>query len=286
MDADFLVVGGGVGGGALAGLLAKAGRRVLVLERDAGKTPLVRPEVLWPASVAVLESLLRPEALQEAMVAVKGVRAFRGAEPLVELAPPTIAASGVQPWSTDPGATRAKLLETGAFEVRHGVEAVAVLKDGARVAGVRARETASGREFDLRAAWTIGDDGAHSKVREACGIELKSRLFPVEFLCFGFDWPESLARNWPHVFLNPGVGRSCLMGLVALPFPKEKGAGLVAALGARLEEARDLKSEWRSFHRSNPRIADVTGGKSFPRDFIHVKRPWGHAARKARKELR
>jgi 2-polyprenyl-6-methoxyphenol hydroxylase-like FAD-dependent oxidoreductase len=279
MDADFLVVGGGVGGGVLAGLLAKAGRRVLVLERNAGKTPLVRPEVLWPATVAVLESLLRPEALAEAMVPVRGLRAYRGAVPLVEMAPPTIAASGVQPWSTDPGATRAKLLETGTFEVRHGVEAVAVLKDGARIAGVRARETASGREFDLRAAWTIGDDGAHSKLREACGIELKSRLFPVEFLCVGFDWPASLTPNWPHLFLNPDVGRSCLMGLATFPFPKGKGAGLVAALGTRLKEARDLEPEWRSFLHSNPRIAEVTNGKAFPRDFIHVKRPWGHAAR-------
>jgi len=279
MDAEFLVVGGGLGGGVLAGLLAKAGRRVLVLERHPGRTPLVRPEVLWPATFAVLEGLLPAEALRDTMLPVKGIRAFRGAQPLVEVAPETIAASGVQPRSTDPGATRAALLATGTFEVRRGVEAVGILNDGARIAGVRARETDSGREFELRAAWTIGDDGAHSKVREACGIGMSPRLFPVEFLCFSFDGAASPPPGWVQVLLNPDAGRSSLMGLVSFPFPDGKGAGIVAALGSRLQESRDLEAEWRSFLHSTPRIAEVAGGKSFPRDFVHVKRPWGHAAR-------
>ena len=277
MDAEFLIVGGGLGGGVLAGLLGKAGRRVTVLERNPGKTPIIRPEVLWPATVAVLESLLSPKVLPEAMVRVRGIRVIRGGRPLVEITGPTIASSGIQPWSTDPGATRARLLELGTFEVRHGVEAIGVLKEGPRIAGIRARE--KGREFDLTAQWTIGDDGAHSKVRESCGIELQTRLFPVEFLCFGFDWPASLPAGCPHVFINPEAASSSLLGLGALPFPAGKGAGLIPALGRRMTESPDLEEQGRRLLQSDPRIAELTKGKVFPRDFIHVKRPWGHAAR-------
>jgi len=279
VDAEFLIVGGGLGGGVLAGLLANAGRRVTVLERNPGKTPIVRPEILWPATVQVLESLLPPDVLAQTMVPVREIRLIRGGAPLVEIASRTIAGSGIQPWSTDPGATRAKLLEKGPFEVRHGVEGVGVLREGTRVVGIRARETAAGREFDLRARWTIGDDGAHSKVREACGIGMETRLFPVEFLCFGFDWPESLPPNTPHVFINPEASASSLLVLGALPFPGGKGAGLIAALGSRMKDAPDLEAQGRRLLQSDPRIADLAKGKQFPRDFVHVKRPWGHAVR-------
>jgi 2-polyprenyl-6-methoxyphenol hydroxylase-like FAD-dependent oxidoreductase len=279
MDPEFLIVGGGLGGGVLAGFLGRAGRRVTVLERNPGKTPVVRPEILWPSTVELLASLLPPDAIARSMVAVKQFRVFRGGARLVEITTQTIAGSGVQPWSTDPGATRSALLERGTFEVRHGVEAVSVLKDGARVAGIRARETATGREFDLTARWTVGDDGAQSKVRESCAIPLATRLFPIEFLCFGFRWPDALPAATPHVFINPEAGRSSLLVLGALPFPEGRGAGLVAALGTRLQSCPDPASEARRFFESDPRIAELVRGKAFPRDFIHVKRPWGHAAR-------
>jgi 2-polyprenyl-6-methoxyphenol hydroxylase-like FAD-dependent oxidoreductase len=153
------------------------------------------------------------------------------------------------------------------------------MKEGDRVVGIRARETATGRELDLRARWTVGDDGAHSKVREACGIPLATRLFPVEFLCFGFDWPASLEPECPHVFIHPEAGRSPLLVLGALPFPHGRGAGLVVALGSRIPPGPEFEEEGRRLFRSDPRIGDLTRGRSFPRDFVHVKRPWGHAGR-------
>lgn len=277
MDPEFLVVGGGIGGGVLAGLLGTAGRRVVVLERNPGRTPIVRPELLWPTTVEILARLLSPAALSQAMVPVRGLRAMRAGVPLVELAPSILAASGVQPWSTDPAATRSRLLESGSFEVRHGVEAVGVLKEGARIAGIRARAVADGREFDLCARWTVGDDGVRSTVREACGIPFAPRLFPVEFFCFGFEWPASFPVGCPHVFLNPEA--SPLVACGALPFPGGRGAGLVAALGARLEEETDLEGEGRKFLERDPRTAELVRGKAFPRDFVRVKRPWGHAER-------
>jgi hypothetical protein len=61
---------------------------------------------------------------------------------------------------------------------------------------------------------------------------MATRLFPVEFLCFGFDWPASLALDSPHIFINPDAGRSPLLVLGALPVPE--GARRGARRGARL----------------------------------------------------
>jgi 2-polyprenyl-6-methoxyphenol hydroxylase-like FAD-dependent oxidoreductase len=175
--------------------------------------------------------------------------------------------------------TRTKLLDLGGFEVRRGMEAIAVLREGGNIVGVRARDMATQRESDLRARWVVGDDGVHSMVRQACGIELSTRLFPVEFLCFGFDWPQALPQGWPHAFLNPGSNESFVLAVGGLPLPHGKGAGLVLVNGARMAAAADVQAEWRELLKADPRIAELTSGRVFPHDFVHVKRPWGHAGR-------
>ena len=64
MSIDFLIVGGGIGGAVLANLLTRRGQRVVVLERSLTPAPQTRPEVLWPATVRVLRSLI-PSHLEE-----------------------------------------------------------------------------------------------------------------------------------------------------------------------------------------------------------------------------
>lgn len=62
-DADLIIVGGGIAGGALAAVMASAGASVLVLERQPRYQDHVRGEILWPWGVQRarqlgLESLL------------------------------------------------------------------------------------------------------------------------------------------------------------------------------------------------------------------------------------
>jgi len=62
-DADLIIVGGGIAGGALATVMARAGASLLVLERQPRYRDHVRGEILWPWGVRLarqlgLESLL------------------------------------------------------------------------------------------------------------------------------------------------------------------------------------------------------------------------------------
>ena len=64
MDLDFVIVGGGIGGAVLAALLGEAGKRVVVVEKAIASPAWTRPEILWPATIEMLFSLL-PRATWE-----------------------------------------------------------------------------------------------------------------------------------------------------------------------------------------------------------------------------
>ena len=51
-DYDVITVGGGLGGAALASVLARNGLRVLVTERERQFKDRIRGEVMWPWGVA------------------------------------------------------------------------------------------------------------------------------------------------------------------------------------------------------------------------------------------
>ena len=51
-DMLIVVVVGGIGGAVLANLLARGGKRVIVLEKNLVPPPIARPEILWPHRVA------------------------------------------------------------------------------------------------------------------------------------------------------------------------------------------------------------------------------------------
>jgi len=200
MATDFVVVGGGIGGAALAGLLGRGGKKVVVLEKSLVAPRLVRPEMLWPGTVELLFSL-RPKEFweREAVLAMRGVEFQNGERTLPFITADVLRDARVQPWFTDPNQTREQLLRLGSFELRRGVEVIAILKEKSRIVGVRTRDTATREEGEVLARYTVGDDGAQSLVRKACGIEMETLAFPVEFLCFGCDWPAavpSVEASW------------------------------------------------------------------------------------------
>jgi flavin-dependent dehydrogenase len=54
---DFVVVGGGIAGGAFATVMSRAGASVLMLERQTDYRDRVRGELMWPWGVAEVQRL-------------------------------------------------------------------------------------------------------------------------------------------------------------------------------------------------------------------------------------
>ena len=280
--ADYLIAGGGIGGTVLAELLGRGGKRVVVLERGVASPSFLRPEVLWPATMEALWSLVPRAAWErEASVPLHEVRIHRGggrSTPLIT--PDIVREAGVQPWFTNPNRTREILLSLGSFELRRGVEVTGVLRERERVVGVRARELAGGGELELPATWVVADDGVQSVIRKATGIEMPTRMFPVDFLCFicappAADFPLGTA----HVLVNPNGGRSGILGLLIGALPGGSGTGLVLARSRIFDDLAAAREAWDALRRSQPAIDRALGPRRFPEDFTRVRRPWGHAAR-------
>lgn len=280
MGTDFLVVGGGIGGAVLAELLGRGGKKVVVLEKNTAPPKWVRPEVLWPATAQVMFSLIPAQTLEkEAVLPLRGVDLHDGRRTVSFITPEVLHEAQVQPWSTDPNQTREQFLRLSAFELRRGVEVIAVLKEQSRVVGVRTRNVTTAEEREVLAHCTVGDDGVHSVVRKACDIEIKTRMFPVDFLCFGFDWPVILPTATARVWLNSMPAASGIFVLVALPLPNGRGVGLVAVRSAIFDHSPSVEDAWKRFCSADAAIKEVIKDRQFPQEFMRIRRPWGHAPR-------
>ena len=282
-DLDFVIVGGGIGGAVLASLLGRGGRQCLVLEKGSA-LPIPRPEILWPATVALLSRLLPDPAVRgTAMLPLKGLAFARGRRVVAEVNDDVYRNAGVTPVSTDPAETRRLLLHHGPFEVRTGVEVREVVRECGRVVGVRGRDAATGQDVEVAARFTVGDDGAHSRVRQACGIPLSARPFPVDFLCFGVTWPPDvpggLPRDVARLWMNDRRFGSRVGALLAVPFAGGGGVGLVPVAPRAFDDLAALREDWRRFSADDPRIERLLRGRRFPDDLVRVTRAWGHAPR-------
>lgn len=282
MAIDYLIAGGGIGGTVLAELLGRGGKRVMVLERGVAPPSFLRPEVLWPTTMEALWSLVpRVTWERDASVPLHEVRIHRGGGRSTSLlTPEVVREAGVQPWFTNPNRTRELLLALGSFELRRGVEVTGVLRERERVVGVRARELASGKELELAATWVIADDGVQSVIRKGAGIEMPTRMFPLDFLCFtcappAADFPLGTA----HVFVGPRGGRSGIFGLLLGALPGGTGTGLVLARARIFDDLPAAREAWDAFRRAQPALDRALGPRRFPEDFTRVRRPWGHAER-------
>lgn len=273
MSIDFLIIGGGIGGATLANLLVRRGKRVVVLEKSRTTTPQARPEVLWPATVQILRCLL-PQALEPRwLVPIRRLLLVSRGRTLLQINPDVFDKADVQPHSTDH--TRELLMQQACCDYQRGIEVTTVLRDNGRVTGVRARDTASGREQDLVAEWTIGDDGTHSAIRRGCGLPMTIVRFPLDLLGFRFDWSPGLASNTARIFLNENRVRSGLLGMPVMPLPEGKGTALVPVWPEMLQNPRYLQSAFRDFLSQDPLLREVVGTRRCPDEMTHFHIAWG-----------
>ncbi len=282
MRHDFLIVGGGVAGGVLAGLLGRAGKRVLLLEKSLTPSPVVRPEIVWPPTTRIFQSLIPADQLAHTLLPLGSVEIRAGNEPLLRLSQDFLGQAGIERCSLEPNVLREQLLSTDSFEIRRGIEVSDLLEEDGQVVGVRARDLATSREDEFLACYTIGNDGVRSFVRKKCGIRMRTRIFPLDLLCFGFDWPASIPGPTTRVWFNTSALDSGIVAMFALPLPDGKGAGMIAVRPWIFDKPDPAQDAWRRFSMMDGAIGDIMRGKRFPEDLTRVRRPWGHAERYSR----
>ena len=234
---DVVVVGGGIAGSALASVLAPAGVRVLVLERQTAYRDKVRGEFMLPWGVAesiqldLGETLLAAGGVYSPSIASYGegidpVQARAEALPLAGLIPGVSGALCVgHPQASE--ALNSRASEQGAVVVR-GVGDVEV------TAGVQpsVRYEYNGDIIDVRCHLVVGADGRQSTVRRSLGIgleqvESKATLGGLLVRC---DWTDDAS------FIG-SEGDSYYLG-----FPRADGADGV------------VRVYWRARRRRRPLV--------------------------------
>ena len=150
-------------------------------------------------------------------------------------------------------------MQQAGCDYQRGIEVTKVLLDKGQVTGVRARDTATAREQDILAEWTVGDDGAHSVIRRGCGLPMTILRFRLDLLGFRFDWPPSLPAHTARVWVNEDRVRSGLLGMPALPLPEGKGAALIPVWPETFQNERHLQSAFKNFIAQDPLLSEVVG---------------------------
>jgi 2-polyprenyl-6-methoxyphenol hydroxylase-like FAD-dependent oxidoreductase len=221
---DTVIIGGGIAGNALATVLARAGKAVLVLERSTAYQDRVRGEYLQPWGVAEARRL----GLHEVLLRAGGTHHTRfvpydetltpeeaqaGAIALDRILPDVPGTLGVgHPSSCE--ALGSAAMSEGA-RILHGVGAVKVTP------GYRStvRYWWNGEEYEAQCRLAVGADGRTSETRRRAGFPLHAtepRLLGagllVDDLC---DWPPhqiTIGTEGDRVFfvLPQGGGRARL----------------------------------------------------------------------------
>lgn len=192
LERDCVVAGGGPAGVVLGYLLARAGRRVTVLEKHGDFLRDFRGDTIHPSTVTLLGEL----GLRERFLALPLTRlsrmdvvvddqrlgfvdfgTLRGEDDFLVLAPQ---------WDFLDFLAREAAVHPG-FELRMGTEATDLLREDGRVVGVRA--TGPDGPLEVRAPLTVAADGRSSVLRDAAGLVPTAVGVPVDVLWFGLPKP-------------------------------------------------------------------------------------------------
>jgi len=174
---DVVVVGGGLGGITLAAALSGRGHSTAVLEARRGIAPAKRGMSLAPNGLRILEKLHLLTDVEGISRKIRTVRYLQGSGELLvaydynmlDLKPNYLLA--FRPHELE------ILLRKRALEKRvsvyEGASFNSFLRENGQIRGVEA--AIDGKKRELTAKVVVGADGGRSKVRDAAGIQAKSR---------------------------------------------------------------------------------------------------------------
>jgi len=233
---DAVVVGAGPAGAATALLLARAGARVVMLDRASFPRDKPCSEYLSPESTRVLERL-GPDVL--ATVAAASPARLTGMRVVAPSGAGVVGKfttfSFALPRSRFDTILR-NAAEAAGVEVRERVKAEELVYDAGSVAGVIARETGNGKRDTLRARVVVGADGLRSIVARRLGRVHQTPPRRIAFTAHVRDVRDVTEFGEMHVG-RPGyvgfgpIGEGVTTVALVLPFAEaRRGARFFAEL--------------------------------------------------------
>jgi 2-polyprenyl-6-methoxyphenol hydroxylase-like FAD-dependent oxidoreductase len=181
------IVGGGPAGMMLGFLLARAGVKVVVLEKHGDFLRDFRGDTVHPSTLTVMHELgLLDEFLKLPHHKISRFAGYFGEEKieiadLTHLKAPAPYIAMMPQWDfLDFLAGHGKAYP--GFTLLMHAEAQSLIEESGKVAGVRA--TVDGRPEEIRADLVVGADGRHSTVREATGLKVLDIGAPIDVLWF------------------------------------------------------------------------------------------------------
>ena len=190
--ADVVVVGARCAGSAVATALARAGRRVVALDRVAFPADTISTHLLWPGGVAELQALGALERVLE-LGAPPLPLALAGAGEITVRGDYTPVDGIDYALCVRRTGLDAALVETAraaGAEVRERARVTGLVSDRGRVCGVRWRD-GEGRERELRAPLVVGADGRRSTVARLVAAERPKRARASGRACFYAYWEDA-----------------------------------------------------------------------------------------------
>ncbi len=286
---DVVIVGAGPVGLSLALGLARAGRAVLVLEKEAGTSEYSRAPAIWPRTQEILSGLgVIDRMLAGAIVLRRGElwdadrRRVLLRLPFEELADETpFPQLMILPQSQTERILYEALASHSHAEVRFTAEAATLDQDDSHVTVTYRR---GGRQETVQSALAVGCDGAHSVVREAIGASFDGKTYGLQAALADVVLDEDGDFPFPRIStrdeLSVAIRISDRLWRLILP----SAAGEELALDERVRRSVEhhfstakFQTTWQSVFRLHRRIASrfAQGRVALAGDAAHLNSPVG-----------
>jgi flavin-dependent dehydrogenase len=249
-DYDAIVVGARCAGAPTAMLLARAGGRVLLVDRVRFPSDTISGHAIRQVGVAYLKKwrLLDP-VIATGCPPIYKMTIGVGDHVLPSPEPGPDSLPVIAPRRTWLDQTLVNAAAAAGADVQDGTSVSGVLRDGAQVFGIEVR-TDAGRTLRIRAPIVIGADGKQSFIAQQVGAKYTSYAAPVSFAYYTYWSGCTLDRV--ALYLEPGRAAGML--------PTHDGQVLAFVQGRWSERTAfrsDAMAHYLTTLRSFPAIAEV-----------------------------
>lgn len=290
---DVVLVGAGPVGLALALGLARSGRSVTVLEKEAGTAEHSRAPAIWPrtqevlAGLGVIERFLDPGIRLERI----GLRDADHDRDLLRLPLEELEGETPYPWLLIlPQSETERLLfkavqEQQTARVLFSAEVTNVEQDDSTVRVTYRRE---GSLETVEADFAVGCDGAHSVVRDCLGASFGGETYGTRAALADLKLAEPRDLPFPRLSTRSGLAVAIRIDQelwrLILPFAAGDGLDLderiemaAKALFPQVDAEGDYETVWQSEFRLHRRVSSrfVDGRIALAGDAAHLNSPVG-----------